>query len=74
MDLQVARIQRECRATAKKVDQDGLPRWQGPTTRKLKPFRLMLDLTFRAYGETAEEIKFLLNMLVEAKVRKLGLA
>ena len=34
----------------------------------------MLDLVFGAYGETSEGVKSLLDTLVEARMKKLGLA
>ena len=50
--------------------QDG----QGPTTKKLGEFPPVLDLVFGAYGETSEGVKTLLDTLVKARLRKLGLA
>ena len=47
---------------------------QGPTTRKLGQFPPILDLVFGAYGETSEGVKSLLDILVESRMRKLGLA
>ena len=46
---------------------------QGPTSRKLAEFPPVLDLVFGAYGETSEGVKTLLDHLVKARLRKLGL-
>ena len=51
----------------------GYPGGQGPTTRKLNQFSPVLDLCFGAYGETSEGVKSLLDKLVEARIKKLGL-
>ena len=74
MDIRASRIQGEYQLLAKKVDLElGHPSGQGPTTRKLSQFPPVLDLCFGAYGETSEGVKSLLDMLVDARVRKLGL-
>ena len=75
VDVRASRIQTEYRAIANKVDQDlGLPDGQGPTTRKLSQYLPVLDLVFGAYGEVSEGVKLLLDTLVEARMKKLGLA
>ena len=51
----------------------GHPGEQGPTTQKLSQFPPVLDLCFGAFRETSEGVKGLLDMLVDARVRKLGL-
>ena len=51
----------------------GHPGGQGPTTRKLSQFPPVLDLCFGAFGETSGGVKGLLDMLVDTRVRKLGL-
>ena len=74
VDLRAAKIQGEYRSIAKKVDQDlGHKDGQGPTSRKLAEFPPVLDLVFGAYGETSEGVKTLLDTLVKARLRKLGL-
>ena len=74
MDIRASRIQGEYRLLARKVDLElRHPGGQGPTTRKLSQFPPVLDLCFGAYGETSEGVKSLLDMLVDARVRRLGL-
>ena len=62
-------------ARTRRGDQDlGHPDGQGPTSRKLNEFLLVLDLLFGAYGETSEGVKFLPDTLVVSRLRMLGLA
>ena len=74
VDSRAAKIQGEYRSIARKVDQDmGHSDGRGPTSRKLAKFPPVLDLVFGAYGETSEGVKTLLDNLVQARLRKLGL-